>query len=452
MKLPVLVGREGQPLGQAPRLAARPGTGPSPTRPTTPSSRPSKVVQRLAEYQPATEIHDIWRRFLEGMDYPEELVGPLLDPDTLPRGLRPAAARHGPHVPRLHPHHLRPDDRPRRHQDQRDPRPRRPAGRHPHAARARAARGARPCSTRRSATWPTRSSWSRRTTTRPPPRPTDTPLWDSIDRVTQRFYEGSSLVPLMTVGATDARFFRRLGTTSYGFGLFSDEPVVRGLRADVPRRRRARRRRVAAPVDGDVGGAEPGPARPLMGDPRRVLRLRRRRAVEPVRGLQPLRGGPRPARATSSARSTPRPRRQRVGPLRAQRRHLRRVLRPVRGGVPGTGPRGRRPRASCRCWRARSARRWSRPCAAASERLVTACLTNNWVAFDDAAAAERARPGLDEVLGAVPPRRRVEPGRRAQARPALLRAGLRARRGRARRRWCSSTTSASTSSRPAPWA
>ena len=34
-----------------------------------------------------------------------------------------------------------------------------------------------------------------------------------------------------------------------------------------------------------------------------------------------------------------------------------------------------------------------------SERLVTACLTNNWVAFDDAAAPERARPGLDEVLG-----------------------------------------------------
>ena len=29
------------------------------------------------------------------------------------------------------------------------------------------------------------------------------------------------MVPYMTVGATDARFFRRLGTTSYGFGLFS---------------------------------------------------------------------------------------------------------------------------------------------------------------------------------------------------------------------------------------
>ena len=35
------------------------------------------------------------------------------------------------------------------------------------------------------------------------------------------FYAGSHLVPMMNVGATDARFFRRLGTTSYGFGLFS---------------------------------------------------------------------------------------------------------------------------------------------------------------------------------------------------------------------------------------
>jgi acetylornithine deacetylase/succinyl-diaminopimelate desuccinylase-like protein len=53
--------------------------------------------------------------------------------------------------------------------------------------------------------------------------PIDTPLWDAIGRVTQTFYEGSSIVPFMTVGATDARFFRRLGTTSYGFGLFSTD-------------------------------------------------------------------------------------------------------------------------------------------------------------------------------------------------------------------------------------
>ena len=33
---------------------------------------------------------------------------------------------------------------------------------------------------------------------------------------------GSGLVPFMTVGATDSRFFRRLGVTAYGFGLFSN--------------------------------------------------------------------------------------------------------------------------------------------------------------------------------------------------------------------------------------
>lgn len=49
----------------------------------------------------------------------------------------------------------------------------------------------------------------------------DTPLWDSIGRVTKSFYEGSATVPFLTVGATDARFFRRAGATSYGFGLFS---------------------------------------------------------------------------------------------------------------------------------------------------------------------------------------------------------------------------------------
>jgi acetylornithine deacetylase/succinyl-diaminopimelate desuccinylase-like protein len=33
--------------------------------------------------------------------------------------------------------------------------------------------------------------------------------------------EDSALVPFLTVGATDARFFRRAGSVAYGFGLFS---------------------------------------------------------------------------------------------------------------------------------------------------------------------------------------------------------------------------------------
>ena len=40
-------------------------------------------------------------------------------------------------------------------------------------------------------------------------------------RVSSKLVEDSSLVPFLTVGATDARFFRRSGSVAYGFGLFS---------------------------------------------------------------------------------------------------------------------------------------------------------------------------------------------------------------------------------------
>jgi acetylornithine deacetylase/succinyl-diaminopimelate desuccinylase-like protein len=53
--------------------------------------------------------------------------------------------------------------------------------------------------------------------------PIDTPLWDSIQRVTGSLVPGAQVVPFMIVGATDARFFRRAGVTAYGAGLFSDK-------------------------------------------------------------------------------------------------------------------------------------------------------------------------------------------------------------------------------------
>src|SRR5690606_21589309 len=51
--------------------------------------------------------------------------------------------------------------------------------------------------------------------------PMDTPLWDTLSRVTQQWYPDSETVPYLTVGATDARFFRRIDAVAYGFGLFS---------------------------------------------------------------------------------------------------------------------------------------------------------------------------------------------------------------------------------------
>ncbi len=51
--------------------------------------------------------------------------------------------------------------------------------------------------------------------------PVDTPLWDALERVTGKLANHSGLIPFLTGGATDARFFRRKGIPSYGFGLFS---------------------------------------------------------------------------------------------------------------------------------------------------------------------------------------------------------------------------------------
>lgn len=51
--------------------------------------------------------------------------------------------------------------------------------------------------------------------------PIDTPLWDSLGRVTAKLCKDSALVPMTMTGGTDNRFFRDAGSIGYGFGLFS---------------------------------------------------------------------------------------------------------------------------------------------------------------------------------------------------------------------------------------
>lgn len=52
---------------------------------------------------------------------------------------------------------------------------------------------------------------------------TVTPLWDALTKVTQQLIPGSTTVPFLVVGATDARFFRRKGVVAYGYGLMSEK-------------------------------------------------------------------------------------------------------------------------------------------------------------------------------------------------------------------------------------
>jgi acetylornithine deacetylase/succinyl-diaminopimelate desuccinylase-like protein len=51
--------------------------------------------------------------------------------------------------------------------------------------------------------------------------PMDTPLWDAIERATKGLAPVNGLVPRMTAGGTDARFYRDKGAVAYGCGLFA---------------------------------------------------------------------------------------------------------------------------------------------------------------------------------------------------------------------------------------
>ena len=220
LKLPVIVGEKGS-FWVTLRVKGTPGHGSQPYKTDNALVTAAAVVQRIAEYQPRTEIHGIWRQFLEGMDYPEEIVGPLLNPeefmdacDQLPVGMGRQfhACTHTTFAPTIVHGGTKINVIPDRVDLKLDIRTLPGQGEPEVRAMLDEALGdlAPKVELLASADDPSTAS------------PIDTPLWDALGRVTQDFYAGSKIVPFMTVGATDARFFRRLGTTSYGFGLFSE--------------------------------------------------------------------------------------------------------------------------------------------------------------------------------------------------------------------------------------
>jgi acetylornithine deacetylase/succinyl-diaminopimelate desuccinylase-like protein len=221
LRLPVLVGEKGSCWCTL-RVTGTPGHASLPYETDNALVTAARVVQRLADHQPETRIDETWRQFLAGMALPDEIAAPLLDPDQLvgaladlPLGMArqfhacthttiaPTIAHGGTKtnvIPdqvdlqldiRTLPGQTLPDvqaildqalgdlaDRVEMIEVHDDPSTRSPA---------------------------------------------DTPLWDTLSRATQAFYAGSHLVPMLSVGATDARFFRRVGATAYGFGLFSQK-------------------------------------------------------------------------------------------------------------------------------------------------------------------------------------------------------------------------------------
>jgi acetylornithine deacetylase/succinyl-diaminopimelate desuccinylase-like protein len=219
IKLPVIVGEKGTAWCRL-RVKGTAGHASQPFRTDNALVTAAEVVRRLDAFRPPTVLHDVWRRFIESVGYPPELTEPLLTEEgfvevceSLPVGMgrqfhacthttmAPTIVHGGTKI------NVIPDtvdleldirtlpgqtiDEVYRLLDEAI------GDLHQSVDIVHAHED------------PSTAS------------PVETPLWDALSRVTQTFYEGSATVPFLTVGATDARFFRRAGSTAYGFGLFS---------------------------------------------------------------------------------------------------------------------------------------------------------------------------------------------------------------------------------------
>ncbi len=218
VRLPVLTAEKGTFWSKL-RIRGTPGHGSQPYRTDNAVVTAAEVVRRLAEYHPQTQVQDVWRKFVEGMHYPPELTSAFLDPE----GLRDALAElplgmsrlvHACTHTTISPNVMHGGTKTNVIPDvvELEVDIRTLPGQSGDEIRAMLDDALGDLADRveiESNDDPSTES------------PIDTPLWDSLSRVTGRLVEGSALVPFLMVGGTDNRFFRRAGSVGYGFALFS---------------------------------------------------------------------------------------------------------------------------------------------------------------------------------------------------------------------------------------
>jgi acetylornithine deacetylase/succinyl-diaminopimelate desuccinylase-like protein len=219
-RLPVIVGEKGV-YWCVLTVKGTPGHGSQPLRTDNALVKAAEVVRRIDEYRPQAQLHEAWRRFIEGIGFPPDLAEPLLDPDRIDAfcdelplvglarqahacthtTLAPTILRAGTKINVIPDHvELEVDIRSLPGLDTADIR-----------TMLTEVIGDLADDVDIEFTSEEPSSTS----------PIDTPLWDALQRVSRLFYPGARTVPFLTVGATDARYHRALGSVAYGFGLHS---------------------------------------------------------------------------------------------------------------------------------------------------------------------------------------------------------------------------------------
>jgi acetylornithine deacetylase/succinyl-diaminopimelate desuccinylase-like protein len=222
LRLPVIVGEKGVFWV---RLTVRgtPGHGSQPLRTDNALVKAAEVVRRIDEARPAAEMHEAWRRFIGGIGFPPELSEPLLDPEKIDAfcedlPLSVARQAHANTHTTIAPTIMRAGEKinmiPDRVELDVDIRTLPGWGTEDVRSLLVEAMGDLADDVDIAFLSEDASTSS----------PIDTPLWDALQRVSTLFYPDASTVPFLTVGATDAKFHRELGSVAYGFGLHS--PVI----------------------------------------------------------------------------------------------------------------------------------------------------------------------------------------------------------------------------------
>ncbi len=218
VRLPVLTAEKGTFWSKM-RIKGTPGHGSQPFRTDNALVKAAEVVRRIQSFDQVPRIQEVYRRFVEGMGYPEEVTSALLDPDglrealsELPLGMARVvhACTHTTFAPTVMHGGTKTNVIPDSVELQVDVRT------------LPGQTGEETIELLREALGDMADEVEIESNDDPSTEsPIDTPLWDTLSRVTSRLVEGSALVPFLMVGGTDNRFFRRAGSVGYGFALFS---------------------------------------------------------------------------------------------------------------------------------------------------------------------------------------------------------------------------------------
>ncbi len=219
IKLPVIVGEKGSFWCRL-RIAGTPGHGSQPYRTDNALVTAADIVSRLAAHRPETMIHDTWVRFIQGLELGDELTHGLTTADgfldfceVLPIGLarQAHACTHTTISPNVVHGGSKTNVIPDMVEVELDIRTL--PGQRGDDIRAMLNDVLGELAQRVEIVIIEDNEASA--------SPLDTPLWDTLATVVDRWYPGAQTIPFLSVGGTDARFYRREGSVAYGFGLHS---------------------------------------------------------------------------------------------------------------------------------------------------------------------------------------------------------------------------------------